>query len=121
MDWPPPLVDWKSLTNTYLYESHLDTECSLDTSFASIDKMLPAPATTAPLGSLSTPTDNQLKPVLEPPKFQSKEEQSRTMAHYNEIFNTPSLTMTAEEQNAAIRSAFANKDILPKEKDLLMP
>ena len=27
--------------------------------------------------------------------------------------------MTAEEQNAAIRAAFANKDTLPKEKDLL--
>ena len=119
MDWPPPLVDWKTLTNTYLYESHLNTECSLETSFASIAKLMPAPATTAPLASLSTPTDNQLKPVLEPPKFQSKEEQSRTMAHYNEIFNTPSLTMTAEEQNAAIRSAFANEDTLPKEKDLL--
>ena len=56
---------------------------------------------------------------MEPPKFQSKEEQSRTMAHYNEIFYTLSLTMTAKEQNAAIWAAFANEDTLPKEKDLL--
>ena len=80
---------------------------------------MPTPVTPAPLASSSTPADNQLKPALEPPKFQSKEEQSRTTAHYNEIFNTPSLTMTAEEQNAAIRAAFANKDTLPKENDLL--
>ena len=81
---------------------------------------MPAPATTVPLTSSSTPPDNKLKPLMEPPKFQSKEEQSRTMTHYNEIFNTPSLTMTAEEQNAAIRAAlFANEDTLPKEKDLL--
>ena len=42
------------------------------------------------------------------------------MAHYNEIFGpSAKLTMTAEEQNAAIRAAFANEDTIPQEKELL--
>ena len=59
-------------------------------------------------------------PTDVPSLYQTPEQTTTAKSHFEEIFHAPSaIAMTQEQQNAAIRYAFANEETLPREKQLL--
>ena len=54
-------------------------------------------------------------PTDVPSPHQTPEQTTTAKSHFEEIFHTPSaIVMTQEQQNAAIRYAFANEETLPQ-------
>ena len=67
----------------------------------------------------ATPTLNDKISASQAHTYQATHESQTAQRHHAEIFAFPAkIAMTAEEQNAAIRQAFANDDTMPKEREL---
>jgi len=68
---------------------------------------------------LETPEMTNKSSISHAHAYQSTTERTTAQGHCDEIRAKPAqIAMTAEEQDAAIRQAFTNKDTIPQEKEL---